>query len=129
MKKTLSIILVLLCIMLTACTKNSNVEVIGSADGPTDVMVSEENEENKAEKDEKDEKEADTQVSETEEQEMTEDGRPVVYWANPSLRDSSDVAYHRKDCEIIKDLKPDKLPWALIEALKMEPCTKCNPDK
>ena len=48
MKKILSIILVLLCIMITACTKNSNVEVIGGADGPTAVLVSEENEENTA---------------------------------------------------------------------------------
>lgn len=125
MKRILSIILVLLCIMLTACAKDSSVEVIGGADTPAGVLVADETEEETEEV-----KEVNEEINkDEEEQELTEDGRPVVYWANPSLRDSSDVAYHRKDCEIIKDLKPDKLPWALIEALKMEPCTKCNPDK
>ncbi len=124
MKRVLSLISVLVLLLgLTACQNAESEAVIGGSDGPTSVIVAEEKE-----TEEKTEVEKQTEEKE-EEQEFTEDGRPVVYWANPSLRDSSDVAYHKKDCKIIKDLKPDKLPWALIEALNMEPCEKCNPDK
>lgn len=44
MKKLLCIISALLCILLTACEKDSSVGIIGGADGPTEIIVSEKGE-------------------------------------------------------------------------------------
>ena len=44
MKKVLCIISVLLCIMLTACGNDSSIGIIGGADGPTSIIVSEKGE-------------------------------------------------------------------------------------
>lgn len=51
-----------------------------------------------------------------------------VYWATKD-RDSSDVAYHTKDCELIKDKDPEELSWEIINTLGMPECEKCNPIK
>lgn len=52
--------------------------------------------------------------------------RSEVYWATEN-RDSSDVFYHTKKCDMIKDKSPDVLPWEIIDALGMTACEKCNP--
>lgn len=44
MKKVLCIISVLLCILLTACGNASSIGIIGGADGPTSIIVSEKGE-------------------------------------------------------------------------------------
>ena len=44
MKKALCIISVLLCILLTACGDDSSIGIIGGADGPTSIIVSEKGE-------------------------------------------------------------------------------------
>lgn len=44
MKKILCIISILLCILLTACGNNSSIGIIGGADGPTSIIVSEKGE-------------------------------------------------------------------------------------
>ena len=44
MKKLLCIILILLCILLTACGNDSSVGIIGGADGPTSILVTEKGE-------------------------------------------------------------------------------------
>ena len=44
MKKILCIISVLLCILLTACGKDSSIGIIGGADGPTSIIVAEKGE-------------------------------------------------------------------------------------
>ena len=44
MKKALCIISVLLCILLTACGNDSSIGIIGGADGPTSIIVSEKGE-------------------------------------------------------------------------------------
>lgn len=44
MKKVLCIISALLCIMLTACGNDSSIGIIGGADGPTSIIVSEKGE-------------------------------------------------------------------------------------
>lgn len=44
MKKSLTFIIALLCILLTACGEDKSVGVIGGADGPTAIIVSEEGE-------------------------------------------------------------------------------------
>ena len=44
MKKTLCIISVLLCILLTACGDDSSIGIIGGADGPTSIIVAEKGE-------------------------------------------------------------------------------------
>lgn len=44
MKKILCIISVLLCILLTACRNDSSIGIIGGADGPTSIIVSEKGE-------------------------------------------------------------------------------------
>ena len=44
MKKALCIISVLLCILLTACGDDSNIGIIGGADGPTSIIVAEKGE-------------------------------------------------------------------------------------
>ena len=44
MKKVLSIISILLCILLTACGNDSSIGIIGGADGPTSIIVSEKGE-------------------------------------------------------------------------------------
>ena len=44
MKKVLCIISILLCILLTACGNDSSIGIIGGADGPTSVIVSEKGE-------------------------------------------------------------------------------------
>ena len=44
MKKVLCIISVLLCILLTACGNDSSIGIIGGADGPTSIIVSEKGE-------------------------------------------------------------------------------------
>lgn len=44
MKKLLCIISALLCILLTACGKDSSIGIIGGADGPTEIIVSEKGE-------------------------------------------------------------------------------------
>ena len=41
MKKALYIISVLLCILLTACGNDSSIGIIGGADGPTSIIVTE----------------------------------------------------------------------------------------
>ena len=41
MKKVLCIISILLCILLTACGNDSSIGIIGGADGPTSIIVSE----------------------------------------------------------------------------------------
>ena len=49
-----------------------------------------------------------------------------VYWATKD-KDSSDVAYHTKDCTLIKDKEPEVLPWEIINTLGMPACEICNP--
>ena len=44
MKKALCIILVLLCMLLSACGEDSSIGIIGGADGPTSIIVSEKGE-------------------------------------------------------------------------------------
>ena len=44
MKKLLCIILVVLCIFLTSCGNDSSIGIIGGADGPTSIIVSEKGE-------------------------------------------------------------------------------------
>ena len=44
MKKILCIISVLLCILLTACGDATSIGIIGGADGPTSIIVSEKGE-------------------------------------------------------------------------------------
>ena len=44
MKKILHIISVILCIFLTACGNDSSIGIIGGADGPTSIIVSEKGE-------------------------------------------------------------------------------------
>ena len=44
MKKQLYMIAILLCIPLTACGNNSSIGVIGGADGPTSIVVSQKGE-------------------------------------------------------------------------------------
>ena len=44
MKRILCIISVLLCILLTACGNDSSIGIIGGADGPTSIIVSEKGE-------------------------------------------------------------------------------------
>ena len=44
MKKTFCIILGVLCALLTGCANNSNVAIIGGADGPTSIKVAEKEE-------------------------------------------------------------------------------------
>ena len=44
MKKVLCIISILLCILLTACGDDSSIGIIGGADGPTSIIVSEKGE-------------------------------------------------------------------------------------
>ena len=44
MKKVLCIISILLCILLTACGNDSSIGIIGGADGPTSIIVSEKGE-------------------------------------------------------------------------------------
>ena len=44
MKKILCIISALICILLTACGNDSSIGIIGGADGPTDIIVSEKGE-------------------------------------------------------------------------------------
>ena len=44
MKKALCIISVLLCILLTACGDDSSIGIIGGADGPTSIIVTEKGE-------------------------------------------------------------------------------------
>ena len=44
MKKVLCIISILLCIPLTACGNDSSIGIIGGADGPTSIIVSEKGE-------------------------------------------------------------------------------------
>ena len=44
MKKLLYIISILLCILLTACGNDSSIGIIGGADGPTSIIVSEKGE-------------------------------------------------------------------------------------
>lgn len=45
MKKVLCIISILLCILVTACGNDSSIGIIGGADGPTSIIVSEKGEE------------------------------------------------------------------------------------
>ena len=49
-----------------------------------------------------------------------------VYWATEN-KDSGDVWYHKKDCDMIKDKSPEVLPWEIINAIGMTACEKCNP--
>ncbi len=44
MKKALCIISILLCILLSACGNNNSIGIIGGADGPTSIIVSEKGE-------------------------------------------------------------------------------------
>ena len=44
MEKVLCIISILLCILLTACGNDSSIGIIGGADGPTSIIVSEKGE-------------------------------------------------------------------------------------
>ena len=44
MKKTLCIISLLLCIPLSACSKDNSIGIIGGADGPTSIIISEKGE-------------------------------------------------------------------------------------
>lgn len=44
MKKILCINLIMICILFTACGKDSNIGIIGGADGPTKIAVSEKGE-------------------------------------------------------------------------------------
>ena len=44
MKKVLCIISSILCIFLTACGNDSNIGIIGGADGPTSIIISEKGE-------------------------------------------------------------------------------------
>lgn len=44
MKKLLCIILILICILLTACGEAKSIGIIGGADGPTAILVSEKGE-------------------------------------------------------------------------------------
>lgn len=44
MKKILCIISILLCILVTACGNDSSIGIIGGADGPTSIIVSEKGE-------------------------------------------------------------------------------------
>lgn len=44
MKKVLCIISILICILLTACGNDSSIGIIGGADGPTSIIVSEKGE-------------------------------------------------------------------------------------
>ena len=41
MKKLLCIISIILCILLTTCGNDSSIGIIGGADGPTSIIVSE----------------------------------------------------------------------------------------
>ncbi len=43
MKRFLSPLLILLCLLLSACNNDANIGVIGGADGPTSIIVAEEN--------------------------------------------------------------------------------------
>ena len=44
MKKVLGIISILLCILLTACGNDSSIGIIGGADGPTSIIVTDKGE-------------------------------------------------------------------------------------
>lgn len=55
-----------------------------------------------------------------------EAGKKEVYWATED-RETSDVSYHTKYCELIKDASPEVLPWEIVTALGMTACEKCNP--
>ena len=46
MKKILCIVSALLCLILTACSDDKSIGIIGGADGPTTIIVSEQKEEN-----------------------------------------------------------------------------------
>ena len=66
-------------------------------------------------------------ASENEDAEVkTETNGKEVYWATEN-KDSGDVWYHKKDCDMIKDKSPDVLPWEIIDAIGMTACEKCNP--
>lgn len=56
----------------------------------------------------------------------TETNGKEVYWATEN-KDSGDVWYHKKDCDMIKDKSPDVLPWEIINTIGMTACEKCNP--
>lgn len=70
-------------------------------------------------------KQAQEEISEKETETSNEEAKEV-YWAT-EMRDASDVSYHTKDCELIKDASPEVLPWEIVKALGMTACEKCNP--
>ena len=41
MKKVLCIISILICVFFISCTNNSDIGIIGGADGPTSIIVGE----------------------------------------------------------------------------------------
>lgn len=41
MKKLIAIVLVLSCLLLAGCRKDSSIGIIGGADGPTSIFVAE----------------------------------------------------------------------------------------
>lgn len=45
MRKILYVFCILLCVIFTACTNDSSIGIIGGADGPTSIIVSEKGEE------------------------------------------------------------------------------------
>ena len=114
MKKILALILIIITLTgFTACAKKAE-------DAETDApsQATEEALETATEGDAETGKDAET--------EKTSENEKEVFWATEN-KDSSDVWYHTKDCDMIKDKSPDVLPWEIINALGMTACEKCNP--
>lgn len=78
MKKTLCFVFfVVVCVMLTACVKDSSIGVIGGADGPTSIIVTEKDEQ-KTEEDKKVEEQILHSSGKTEEKLPRKEEKPVI---------------------------------------------------
>lgn len=119
MKRLLALVLVLITLFsFSACAKKD----VTADDAETAVVTEEAAEENA----EAAEDETDKKAEENETEKNNADQSKEVYWATEG-KDSSDVWYHTKDCDMIKDKSPDVLPWEIINTLGMTACEKCNP--
>lgn len=139
MKKiALLLVLIISILSFSACAKQKDNSDEKTQNAETAVTSENEDRDKSGEEESSKQSEKKSSAEKKDESEKGTDGaagaekkdysdKPTVYWATKD-RESSDVAYHKKDCPIIKDKEPEELSWEIIDALGMPPCEECKPD-
>lgn len=119
MKKRLLIFAVLICLLISGCSKAKQTEQTETQKVQTEVQMPAQQD---AEADKQEKSETEPLALSTNTEVVTEEKAPKVFW-------TMDITYHVENCKTLADAESQEVPWSLVKEIGLRQCPECNPPR